>query len=140
MLIFIRNIPADYASSDVRSFIESALKPGYLQNSGYIDYCDVMVIYDRLQCSVEYHGLVKVDSKATGQRVIKLLNGAKIAGQSMEVREYLERQSPRVNHVDGKPENLITIVRGERRRAERVRINSYIGYEYIEIEPICEMA
>ena len=119
MIVFLRRIPADTRKHEISAFVGPFLKGGgMLQKSGRIEDVKILVIRDTHTNTMEYHGLVTIDSDAVARRVIKKLNRKAFKGKHIAVREYFYRSwhdDPRVNMHEWN-EELANKRDGDRRR------------------------
>jgi len=118
MIVFLRRIPADTRKQDLVTYIEPFLKGGMLQKSGRIEGIKILVLKETQTNTMEYHGLVTIDSDAAARRVIKKLNRKAFKGKHIAVREYFYRSwhyDPRIN-MDKRNEELVNKRQGDRRR------------------------
>jgi len=103
MLIFIRNIPELTLTKDLVEFVTPALKGVLPLSSGKVVKAEILVLLDKHTKLMEYHGLVSVDSEKAGRKAIKKLNGARLNGKMVIVREYVTRSwhnDRRLNHAN----------------------------------------
>ena len=118
MIIFLRNIPAQTRLSDIRAFIEPAIKMSLFGKKGKIGKIKVLHLKDSRTYISEIHGLVTIEPDTAAQKVIKRLNRKKFLGKYIAVREYQRRDwhnDVRLNH---KP---FVSTKAERRIADRRR-------------------
>ena len=119
MIIFLGRIPANTRKHEVTDFIEPALKGGFFQKSGRIEHIKILVLEDTQAKTIEYHGLVTIDSDAAAKRVIKKLNRKAFKGKHIAVREYHHRlwhNDPRINMHEWN-EELVNKRKTDRRRS-----------------------
>ncbi len=88
MIIFIRKIPVNTYPSDLHDFVSPALRMSFLRQSGYIVKAEILILEDKLNRTLEFHGLVHVNSDVAGHRAIKKLTGKLLKGKRVIVREY----------------------------------------------------
>jgi RNA recognition motif-containing protein len=92
MILFVRNIPSHTLPDDLAHFAESAVENRLFSlTPGSITKCETLLIVDKHSNAFEYHGLVHIDNDKAAQRAIKLLNGNKLNGAVVSVREYFSR-------------------------------------------------
>lgn len=91
MLIFIRNIPELTLTKDLVEFVTPALKGLLPLTSGKVVKAEILVLLDKRTKLTEYHGLVSVDSEKAGRKAIKKLNGTRLNGKMVVVREFVTR-------------------------------------------------
>ena len=100
MIIILRRIPENTKKSELIEFISPALKGGILKKTGHIEYIKILTLKDTQRNTIEYHGLVTIDSDAAAKRAIKQLNRKPFKNRNITVREYFYRSwhnDPRVN-------------------------------------------
>jgi len=100
MLILLRRIPQNTNEQDIIDFLEPALKGGLFKKTGHIESIQILVLKDTQRKTIEFHGLVSIDSEAAANRVIKDLNKTTFKNKPILVREYFHRSwhnDPRIN-------------------------------------------
>jgi len=100
MLILLRRIPQNTNEQDIIDFLEPALKGGLFKKTGHIESIQILVLKDMQRKTIEFHGLVSIDSEAAANRVIKDLNKTTFKNKPILVREYFHRSwhnDPRIN-------------------------------------------
>lgn len=118
MILFIRKIPANTHVSEINEFLRPALRAGLFKKPGRILNTEILKLHALDTVGHEYHGLVTLDTDATGQRALKKLRGQRFKGKFVIVREYVIRHwqnDPRHNKTHLPPEVF------EKRKAERRR-------------------
>ena len=71
MIVFLRRIPADTKKQEIIAYIKPFLKGRLLQKSGRIEGVKILVLKETQTNTIEYHGLVTIDSDDVARRVIK---------------------------------------------------------------------
>ncbi len=100
MIIILRRISENTEKQEIVDFLSPILKGGLLKRSGHIEQIKILVLRDPKRNTIEYHGLVTIDSDAAAKRVIKKLNRKQFRNRNIAVREYFYRSwhnDPRVN-------------------------------------------
>ena len=119
MILFIRKLPANTLPSELHHFVNPALKGGLFRPSGSVTKAELLMLRDTRDNTLEFHGLVHIDSEAAGRRAIKLLNGKRLKGRPVTVREYAEQRfwqnDVRFSHAN------CSAPQSERRQADRRR-------------------
>ena len=135
MIIFLRRIPANIKKQDIIDFINPLLKGRILQKKGHIENIKILVFRDDEKHTIEYHGLVSIDSDAVARRIIKKLNRKAIKGKHITVREYHHRlwQNDPRNSINKTNEKVVNSRRGNRRRS-RLEKRANISIEFSGIE------
>ncbi|NOQ76753.1 MAG: hypothetical protein GQ475_02965 [Methylococcaceae bacterium] len=119
MILILRRIPKSTTKREIVDYLTPALKGGLFKKSGHIDNVNILVLKDNRRNTIEYHGLVTIDSDAAASRAIKLLNRKQFKNRTILVREYFYRSwhnDPRVNMHQWNDE-LANKRKGNRRRA-----------------------
>ena len=124
MWIFLRHIPKGAATrSELEGFVSKSLRPSWIfflsGSHTIIKRCEILQIVNPATHSTEYHGLVQINPSTAAPPVIRRLNGRKLQGKPIEVRQFFRRSALRDRRrtlLERKPslENR----RGDRRRDE----------------------
>jgi RNA recognition motif-containing protein len=90
-LIFC-NIQESTSVQELIDFAESMLKAGLgrFRETG-IQHCEIMEITDQDSLDVSYFGLMTFADPDRANRAIRVLNGKKLMGKPIKVREYKHR-------------------------------------------------
>jgi RNA recognition motif-containing protein len=90
-LIFCNILPKTQID-DLIDFAETNLKSGLgmFRDTGIIE-CVILEITDLDTLSESYFGLMTFDTPNRGERAIRVLNGKKMLGRPVKVREYKHR-------------------------------------------------
>lgn len=118
MIIFLRRIPASTKKHEISDYLEPVLKGSLLQKSGNIESIKILVLRDTQTNTLEFHGLVEIDSDSVAKRVINKLNRKVFKGKNIAVREYHQRSwhnDPRINMHEWN-EELVNKRQSDRRR------------------------
>ena len=100
MIVILRRISENTEKQEIVDFLKPILKGGLLKRSGHIEQVKILILRDPKKNTIEYHGLVTIDSDAAAKRVIKKLNRKQFRNRNIIVREYFYRSwhnDPRVN-------------------------------------------
>ena len=132
MIIILRRISENTEKHEIIDFLTPAVKGGLLKRSGHIENIKILILKDTVKNTIEYHGLVTIDSDSAANRAIKKLNRKFFKNRNIIVREYFHRSwhnDPRVNRHEWN-EELDDKRKGNRRRArleviseESIRLN-----------------
>ena len=92
MQLIFCNIQASTSIEELLDFAEAHLKAGLgrFRNAG-ISNCEIMEITDLDSLEVSCFGLMTFEDPAKGERAIRILNGKKLLGRPVKVREYKHR-------------------------------------------------
>ncbi|MGR9052725.1 MAG: hypothetical protein ACU84J_08765, partial [Gammaproteobacteria bacterium] len=104
---------------EITDFLKPALKGGLFTKRGQIDDIKIVELKDEANNIVEYHGLVRVEPDAAGERIIKKLNKKPIKGKHIIVREYVLRNWRNDRRVRRKDKGNISFP--DRRQSDRRR-------------------
>ena len=125
MNIFLRRIPANTTHIEISEFVSPALKNGYFKAPGRILGIEILALRDTRLNSIEYHGLVALDSEWSVKQAVKGLKSRRLNGRYVLVRPYYHRSwnnDPRQhqNH----PDNTAFIEKrhGDRRRGKHLEV------------------
>ncbi|MDD1622340.1 MAG: RNA-binding protein [Methylococcaceae bacterium] len=124
MNIFLRRIPANTKHAEISEFVSPALNRGFFRKSGRIINVEILALQDTRIGTIEYHGLVTLDSEAAVQSAVRGLKNRRLNGRLVVVRPYYHRSwynDPRQqqNTVN---ENILEKRRGDRRRGQYLQI------------------
>ena len=132
MIIILRRISENTEKHEIIDFLTPVLKGGLLKRSGHIESIKILILKDTLKNTIEYHGLVTIDSDAAANRAIKKLNRKSFKNRNITIREYFHRSwhnDPRVNmhewneELDDKRKNNRRRARLEVVSEESMRLN-----------------
>lgn len=93
MILFIRNIPESTRPSQLKSFVEPALKRrwSFLPAHGQVLKVEIISLLNTSNKLVEHHGLVFLDSKPAVEIALKNLRGKRLNNRALQIREYQHR-------------------------------------------------
>ncbi|MBS3965309.1 MAG: DUF3240 family protein [Methylomonas sp.] len=117
MNIFLRRIPVNTQHSDIAEFVAPVLKSGFFRRGHVVDV-EIMALRDIRFGSLEFHGLVTLDSEWSVQRAVTSLKNRRLNGRVVVVRPYHHRSwynDPRQNRQPVEPSII------EKRKADRRR-------------------
>lgn len=123
MNIFLRRIPANTKHEEIAEFVSPALKRGFFRKPGRILNVEILTLRDNQLGSIEYHGLVTLDSEWSVSLAVKGLKNRRLNGRYVLARPYYHRSwrnDPR--HLQTTPEKAHYIEKrhGERRRGRNL--------------------
>ncbi|ANE57408.1 hypothetical protein A1507_15075 [Methylomonas koyamae] len=124
MNIFLRRIPANTRHIEISEFVAPALNNGFFRKSGRIVDVEILALQDTRVGTIEYHGLVTLDSDITVQRVVKALKNRRFNGRMVVVRPYYHRSwynDPRQNQTEV-PADIADRRKGDRRRGRYLQV------------------
>lgn len=118
MILFIRRIPKGTLPSELREWVMPALQGSLFAKSALVEKVEILAIQDQEKGSIEFHGLIHIDSEQAGLRAIKRLRGQRIKGMPVQVREYQQRDWHRDRRLQQTTvsDNIVQQRRGDRRR------------------------
>lgn len=123
MILFIRNIPEATKTSDLKRFVQPALKARFffLPDRGQIVKTEILALQNKHTKIIEYHGLVFLDSKPAVKQALNFLRGKRFKNRSLQVREYRHRSSKNDRRVFAPANGLFEDQRRQdRRRGDNV--------------------
>lgn len=94
MQIFIRKIPRAATRKDIKDFVAPALDWHFLspfRARGEMRACRILVIRDPETGELDRHAVISVEPEKAGERVLKILNRARLLGRRVELHEYRAR-------------------------------------------------
>lgn len=124
MNIFLRRIPANTKHVEISEFIAPALKNGIFGKPGRILNIEILALRDVRAGTVEYHGLVTLDSESTVQRAVNGLKNRRLNGRYVLVRPYYHRSwynDPRQRNDNENPA-IVEKRKSDRRRGKDLEV------------------
>lgn len=132
MNIFLRRIPANTKHVEISEFIIPALKKGFFGKAGRILNIEILALRDRLAGTIEYHGLVTLDSESTVQHAIKSLKNRRLNGRYVLVRPYYHRSwynDPRQQR-EFDQNKYLEKRKGDRRRGQHLEVIKNVSDQF----------
>ncbi len=126
MDIFLRRIPANTKHIEISEFIAPALSNGLFKRPYRILNIEIMALRDIRFDTVEYHGLVTLDSKKAARQAITRLKKRRLNGRHILVRPFYHRSwdnDPR--RQASNPDDELGFI--EKRQGDRRRV------KYLEV-------
>lgn len=119
MILFLQHIPANTRPTELYDYISPIVTDGALQLDRILQ-ADILIIQDKITNTLEYHGLVHLDSKATGLRALQALADPTLNEQAIAIREYSQRNplNDRRRNDDEMQKPFIEQRQGDRRREQ----------------------
>lgn len=133
MKVFLRRIPANTRHAEIFEFLSPILTRSFLWKSGHIIDIEILALRDTQIGTIEYHGLVTLDSELSVQRVIKGLKNTRFNGRMLAIRPYQHRSwynDPRRNQPEELQQDFIDKRKTDRRRGSRLQIIKNIPYQF----------
>jgi len=126
MNIFLRRIPANTRHIEISEFVTPALNNGIFKKPSKIINIEILALRDIRVDSIEYHGLVTLDSESAVKHVVNGLRNRRLNGRCVVVRPYFHRSwdnDPRRQISKKEDEKgFIERRRGDRRRGKYLEI------------------
>jgi len=125
MNIFLRRIPANTRHVEISEFVAPALNNGIFKKPTQIVNIEILALRDIRVDSVEYHGLVTLDSESAVKHVVNGLRNRRLLGRYVVVRPYYHRNfgnDPRQQLSSDSEKGFIERRRGDRRRGKYLEI------------------
>jgi RNA recognition motif-containing protein len=90
MILFVRNIPENAKTKDLKEFVEPALAPRFffLPKRGRVLKAEIMALQNIHNKLIEHHGLVFLDSKPALHFALNNLRGKRFKNRPLQIREY----------------------------------------------------
>lgn len=124
MNLFLRRIPASTKHAEISEFVYPALKRGFFRESGRIINVEILALQDTRVGTIEYHGLVTLDSDDSVQNAVRRLKNRRLNGRLVLVRPYYHRSwsnDPR-QPLNTDTETFFEKRKGDRRRGKYLQI------------------
>lgn len=124
MNIFLRRIPANTKHVEISEFVSPVLKNGFFRKSGRVVNVEILALQDTRIGTIEYHGLVTLDSEVAVQKAVRGLKNRRLNGRLVVVRPYYHRSwynDPRQQQGTTN-ENFLEKRKGDRRRGRYLQI------------------
>lgn len=124
MNIFLRRIPANTKHIEISEFIAPALNKGFFRKPGQIIDVQILALQDIRVGTIEYHGLVTLDSESTAQNAIRILRNRRLNGRLVVVRPYYHRSWYNDPRQERNPAGIDFVEkrRNDRRRGQYLQI------------------
>ena len=120
MIVIIKNLPFNTKEAELHDLVASSLKIGFIFPfwGGKIKKVGIFPIQTNKTNHLTYYGIVFLNTRKAGLRVIKKLNGKRIKNKAMEAREFIIRSKHRDRRLTQKnlPFDILERRKGERRR------------------------
>jgi len=91
MNIFLRRIPANAKHAEITEFVSTTLKTSFFRKAGRILNVEILALQDIRIGTIEYHGLVTLDSESAVTNAVKGLKNKRLNGRIVLVRPYYHR-------------------------------------------------
>lgn len=138
VLVFIRLLPEAVTQSDLRKFVRNAIRPSWLNPfapQSRIHSTEIRKLSNHATLSVEYHGVVEIESAKAAVAAINKLNRTSLKGKEVEVRKYFQR-SPQRDRREGVTESSPVNRRKQDRRREAMTAERVVRSGPLELGPI----
>ena len=122
MKTFLRRIRSDVNRQELREFLSSAVRPRWywpFRDSGTVAECKILKIEG--PGGVEYHGLAEINPDRAALRAIMVLNGKRIHGTVVELRQWFDRSQEHDRRRQGTAGRSANLAISERRNCDRRR-------------------
>ncbi|MDD2738214.1 MAG: RNA-binding protein [Methylomonas lenta] len=136
MNIFLRRIPANTQHDEIADFIRPVLKNGFFGKPGRIVNIEILALRDLKQGSIEYHGLVTLESGWSDQKAINRLKNRRLNGRYVTVRPFFQRSwsnDPREHSASQGQNEFIEKRQGDRRRGKQLEVVKNVS-DYFSVE------
>ncbi len=126
MNIFLRRIPANTQHAEISEFVGPALHNGLFKKPSRIMNIEILALRDTRVDSIEYHGVVTLDSDWAVKRAINGLRNRRLNGRYVVIRPYHQRNwlnDPRRHMASSAiPADFIERRKGDRRRGKYLEV------------------
>lgn len=137
MILFVRRIPASTLPSELYDFINPALKSGLFIRTGRILGAGILVLEDKYNQMLEFHGYVVVDFDQAGLRAIRRLKGKQFKGRSVIVREYKYRNLQNDRRLNNdKTQRVVERRTKDRRRGNVIEVTKNLKLLEVIAAPV----
>ncbi len=135
MIIILKRIPENTKKIDIIEYLSPVIKGKIFQKTGVIEKVQIQALKDPQSHSIEFHGIVTINSDEAANRVIKKFNRKVFKGKNIAISEYHNRSwrnDRRINSPND-DEDLKSKRKFDRRRSDLKRKNtsvvSYTSHE-----------
>ena len=135
MNIFLRRIPANTRHGEIEDFIRPVLNKGFFGKPGHIINIEILALRDLNQGSIEYHGVVTLESELLDHKIINRLKNRRLNGRYVMVRPFYQRSwnnDPRKNSSSQVESKFIEKRKGDRRRGKQLEVVKNVSNYLIE--------
>ena len=125
MNIFLRRIPANAKHAEITEFVSPTLKTSFFRKAGRILNVEILALQDIRIGTIEYHGLVTLDSESAVVNAVKGLKNKRLNGRIVLVRPYYHRSwynDPRRGQNPAANNKFQERRKGDRRRGQFLQI------------------
>lgn len=125
MNIFLRRIPANAKHAEITEFVTPTLKTSFFRKAGRILNVEILALQDIRVGTIEYHGLVTLDSESAVTNAVKGLKNKRLNGRIVLVRPYYHRSwynDPRRRDQNPVQNHILERRKGDRRRGQYLQI------------------
>ena len=144
MHIFLRRIPANTKHIEIANFVGSALSKGLFKKPGRILNIEILALRDIRVNSIEYHGLVMLDSEWAVKQSVKELKNRRLNGRFVLVRPYYHRSTNndprRKTEMDSVSRGFIEKRHGDRRRGQFLEMTKNVSERFNSEQDAAESA
>lgn len=140
MNIFLRRIPANTQHVEISEFVSPALKNGFFRKPGRILNIEILALRDTRLDSIEYHGLVTLDSEWSANRAVNRLKSRRLNGRYVLVRPYYHRSwnnDPRQYQSHADNTSFIEKRHGDRRRGKHLEVIKNVSDHFNTEDDFC---
>lgn len=132
MNIFLRRIPVNTKHIEISEFVRPALKRGFFRSSGRIVKVEILALQDTRIGTIEYHGLVTLDSETSVQNAVTGLKNRRLNGRLVVVRPYFHRSWYNDPRQKQRPVSEVVLEKrkGDRRRGRYLQIIKNISERF----------
>ncbi|WAR45065.1 DUF3240 family protein [Methylomonas rapida] len=132
MNIFLRRIPANTQHVEISEFVSPALNNGLFRKPSRILNIEILALRDIRVDSIEYHGLVTLDSDWAVKRAVNGLRNRRLNGRYVVVRPYFHRSwtnDPR-QHSQINAADFVEKRQGDRRRGKYLEVIKNVSDQF----------
>ncbi|MCQ8104134.1 DUF3240 domain-containing protein [Methylomonas sp. SURF-2] len=140
MNIFLRRIPANTQHVEISEFISPVLKSGFLKKAGQILNIEILALRDKRHDTIEYHGLVTLDSEWSVKRAVNGLKNRRLNGRYVLVRPYHHRSwdnDPRQQQAPVDDTMYLEKRHGDRRRGKNLEVIKNVSDQFSSQDEFC---
>lgn len=110
---------------DILEFVVPTLKGGLFDKAGQVLNIEILALRDKRSATIEYHGLVTLDSESSVKRAVKGLKNRRLNGRYVQARPYYHRSwdnDPRQQQAHNDNIEFMEKRHGDRRRGRNLEV------------------
>lgn len=142
--VFIGHLVPSTTRNELTRFLDKELNRGWLGlpkiGTSRLNSCSIMRILDKDTGITEHHGMADISPSRSIQKAMGQLNGSRLCGKQVEVRQYINRSPYRdrrqyMNKIDIDQEQELERRENDRRRPH-LHIEAQRNPKYAEVSDL----